>query len=54
MEVGAVAQNVYLQAQPMKLGAALVGGFDDAAVGALLRLPGRTSAVALLCLGYPA
>jgi len=35
IEVGHVAQNVYLQATACKLGAVFVGGFDDAAVRAI-------------------
>ncbi len=38
IEVGHAAQNVFLQAQGLGLGAAVVGAFDDAAVAAALRM----------------
>ncbi len=39
IEVGHVAQNVYLQAEARQLGTVFVGAFDDAAVEKVLQLP---------------
>ena len=51
MEVGAVAENVYLQAAAMGLGTTLVGAFDDQAVAQLLGLAAGEEPFAILPLG---
>ncbi len=53
MEVGALAQNVYLQATAMELGVALVGGFEDDTVAAAVYTPTGLSPAALICIGNP-
>jgi SagB-type dehydrogenase family enzyme len=51
MEAGHAAQNVYLQATVLGIGAALVGSFDDGAVKRVLELPEEEEALGLLALG---
>lgn len=51
MEVGAVAQNVALQAVALGLGTTLVGAFDDAHVQRVLRLPAAQVPLAILPVG---
>jgi len=51
MEVGHVAQNVYLQAQSLTLGTVMVGAFDDASVREVLELPADESPLALMPVG---
>lgn len=51
IEVGAVAQNVYLQAEALGLGTVLMGAFDDAAVQATLRLPADHEPLAIMPVG---
>ncbi|MDA3919662.1 MAG: SagB/ThcOx family dehydrogenase [Salinisphaera sp.] len=51
MESGALAQNVHLQATNLGLGCVLVGGFDDARTGQMLRLAPDMDPTALLCIG---
>ena len=51
LEAGAMAQNICLQATGLNLGAVLVGGFDDDAVGAALNLGDGQRATALICIG---
>jgi SagB-type dehydrogenase family enzyme len=53
-EAGAAAQNLALQAAALELGALVVGGFDDAAVVRLLRLPPGELPVVLMPIGHPA
>ncbi len=53
MEVGAVAENVYLQATALGLGTVFVGAFNDDRVKRVLRLPASEQAFALLPLGRP-
>lgn len=53
IEVGHVAQNVYLQAAALGLGTVIVGAFDDAEVQQLLELPGDHAPLALMPTGYP-
>ncbi|MFT5721665.1 MAG: SagB-type dehydrogenase family enzyme [Motiliproteus sp.] len=53
IETGALAQNVHLLASAMNVGMVLVGGFDDAAVKEILKLPVALEPTALLCLGRP-
>jgi len=54
MEAGHVAQNVLLQATALGLGSIPVGGFDEAKVNALLKLPEGVRPVYLLPAGAPA
>ncbi|MEW5702856.1 MAG: SagB/ThcOx family dehydrogenase [Candidatus Zixiibacteriota bacterium] len=55
MEVGAVCQNIYLQATALGLGTCAVGAFDDEAANRLLDLDGKNEAVLLLMpVGHPA
>jgi SagB-type dehydrogenase family enzyme len=54
MEVGAVAQNVALQAVALGLGSVYVGAFRDDAVRELLALPADHAPLALLPVGRPA
>jgi len=51
MEVGHVAQNVYLQAQSLALGTVIVGAFDDESVREVLELPADESPLALMPVG---
>ncbi|MFT5657506.1 MAG: SagB-type dehydrogenase family enzyme [Gammaproteobacteria bacterium] len=53
IETGALAQNVHLLASAMNLGMVLVGGFDDAKVKDILKLPEELEPTALLCIGSP-
>lgn len=53
MEVGLIAQNVYLQAEALDLGTTFVGAFDDAAVQQSLGLPHDVEPLALLPVGIP-
>jgi SagB-type dehydrogenase family enzyme len=51
MEVGCAAENVYLQAQSLGLGAVLVGAFDDHEVAAIMQLREAEEAMALMPVG---
>ncbi len=53
MEVGAVAENVYLQVAALGLGTVFIGAFNDARVRQVLGLPDRESPFALLPVGRP-
>jgi SagB-type dehydrogenase family enzyme len=53
IEVGHVAQNVYLQAATLGLGTTIVGAFQDDSVAAILRLDRAERPVALLPVGKP-
>jgi SagB-type dehydrogenase family enzyme len=53
MEVGHVAQNVYLQASALGLGTTMVGAFRDAELARVLELPGDAKPLALLPVGKP-
>lgn len=53
IEVGAVAQSVYLQAGALGLGTTLVGAFDDAEVAKVLGLPSAHRPLGLLPVGSP-
>jgi len=39
MEIGHAAQNVFLQAVPLKLGTVVIGAFYDDAVRKVLQMP---------------
>lgn len=54
IETGHVAQNVLLQAAALGLGSIPVGGFDEAKVVALLKLPEGIRPIYLLPVGRPA
>jgi nitroreductase len=54
MEAGHAAQNVYLQATALGLGAVLVAGFHDEAVTALSATPTGHAPLGLLAIGHPA
>lgn len=54
MEVGAAAENVYLQATALGLGTVLIGAFRDGAVAAALGLPADHAPLAILPVGRPA
>lgn len=54
MEVGSVAQNVYLQCAALGLGTTFVGAFDDDGVGEAAGLPAAHRPLALLPIGSPA
>ena len=53
MEVGSVAENVYLQATALGLGTAFVGAFDDGQVKKVLSLPAEEEPLCLLPVGRP-
>jgi SagB-type dehydrogenase family enzyme len=53
MEVGAVAQNVYLQATALGLGTVYVGAFRDARVKQALGMPDPEDPFAILPVGRP-
>jgi SagB-type dehydrogenase family enzyme len=53
MEVGHVAQNIYLQAQSLGLGTVMVGAFQDREVQTALRLPAGEAPLALMPVGHP-
>ena len=54
MEAGHAAQNIYLQATALGLGAVLVAGFHDEAVTALSTTPDGYAPLCLLAVGHPA
>lgn len=54
IEVGHAAQNVFLQAQALGLGAAVVGAFDDGAVAALLAMSREERPLYLMPVGEKA
>ncbi len=51
IEVGAVAQNVQLQATALNIGMVLVGGFDNDQVKSVLQISDELEPSAFLCLG---
>ena len=51
IEVGALAQNMQLQATALNIGMVLVGGFDNEKVKTLLNLSPELEPSALLCVG---
>ncbi len=52
MEVGHLAQNVYLQAEARQLGTVFVGAFDDAAIAQILQLPPDQTPLGLMPVGH--
>ncbi|HEX5082327.1 MAG TPA: nitroreductase family protein [Blastocatellia bacterium] len=51
MEVGHVAQNVYLQAASLNLGTTLVGALDDKRVQKVLKPPSDEQPLGLMPIG---
>lgn len=51
MEVGSVAQNIYLQAVSLKLGTVFVGAFDDEQVKRVIHMPEGEEPLAIMPLG---
>jgi len=54
IEVGHAAQNVFLQAEALGLGAAVVGAFDDGRTADILNLPKGAKPLYLMPVGRPA
>ncbi|HEY5995017.1 MAG TPA: SagB/ThcOx family dehydrogenase [Gallionellaceae bacterium] len=54
IEVGHAAQNVFLQAQALGLGAAVVGAFDETKLASVLQLPKVQIPLYLMPVGKPA
>ncbi len=54
MEVGHVAQNVYLQAEALGLGTVVVGSFQDEAVSQALGLPAQHRPLYIMPIGHTA
>jgi SagB-type dehydrogenase family enzyme len=52
MEVGHAAQNLFLEAEALGLGAGIVGAFDDAALSRLCRLPAAHEPLLVMPVGY--
>lgn len=53
-EVGHVAQNIMLQSSALGLGSVPVGAFKDVEIAKILDLPGNSSPLYLIPIGYPA
>ncbi len=53
IEVGHAAENVFLQAQALGLGAAVVGAFDERQIAPVLQLPGEQKPLYLMPVGRP-
>ncbi len=51
IEVGHAAQNLYLQAEALRLGTAAVGAFDDGKIARALNLPANTKPLLLMPVG---
>lgn len=54
IEVGAAAQNVYLECESLELGTVYIGAFDDAAVETVLGLPDAEQVFGIMPIGHPA
>ncbi len=52
MESGHVAQNIFLQAEALGLGAGIVGAFDNTAVSQILGLPPAHDPLIIMPVGY--
>lgn len=53
IEAGAIAQNIYLQAESLKIGTVFVGAFQDEEVKKLLDLPQKESPLGIMPIGHP-
>lgn len=53
IETGAIAQNIYLQAEPLELGTVFVGAFQDEEMSKLLKLPKKESPLGIMPIGHP-
>lgn len=53
IEVGAAAQNVYLECESLELGTVFIGAFDDEAVAGVLGLPGDERVYGMMPIGHP-
>ncbi len=53
VEAGHAAENAFLQAVALGLGAVVVGAFDDLAVRNVMQLPGGTDPLVIMPLGRP-
>ena len=51
MEVGAAAQNIYLQSVSLEIGTVIMGAFKDDALKNILRLPENENPLAIMPLG---
>ncbi len=54
LDAGHLAENIYLIATALGLGAVSIGGFFDSELHTLLRLPEDEWPLYALCVGYPA
>ena len=53
IEVGAAAQNVYLECESLELGTVFIGAFDDEAVAGVLGLSGDERVYGMMPIGHP-
>lgn len=53
MEVGSAAENVYLQAESLRLGTVFIGAFHDDQVSQLLNLDGQEQPLCIMPVGKP-
>jgi SagB-type dehydrogenase family enzyme len=53
LEAGHIAENLYLAATGLRLGAAAIGGFFDTEIDALLALPSGEKSLYLVAIGQP-
>ena len=51
MEVGSVAQNIYLQGVSLKLGTVFIGAFDDKKVKRVINMPEKEEPLAIMPIG---
>ena len=54
IEVGAAAQNVYLECESLRLGTVFIGAFDDDAVAGVLGMSGDERVYGMMPIGHPA
>jgi SagB-type dehydrogenase family enzyme len=52
MEVGHTAENLFLQAEALGLGAGIVGAFEDRAVTQVLKIPAQHEPLLIMPVGY--